>query len=43
MFARTWLADDMLRDDQTPLIDDGSPWSGLAIAGSSPPPCSDRS
>jgi hypothetical protein len=23
--ARTWLSDDMRHDDQTPLIDDGSP------------------
>jgi hypothetical protein len=27
--AHTWLSDDMLRDDQTPLIDDGSPGDRL--------------
>jgi hypothetical protein len=27
--AHTWLSDDMLRDDQTPLIDDGTPGSRL--------------
>jgi hypothetical protein len=27
--AHTWLSDDMLRDDQTPLIDDGTPGKRL--------------
>ena len=27
--AHTWLSDDMLRDDQTPLIDDGTPGNRL--------------
>jgi hypothetical protein len=36
--ARTWLSDDMLRDDQTPLIDDGTPGDRLGDSWLLPAP-----
>lgn len=36
--AHTWLSDDMLRDDQTPLIDDGSPGDRLGDSWLLPAP-----
>lgn len=38
VFAHTWLSDDMLRDDQTPLIDDGSPGARLGDSWLLPAP-----
>jgi hypothetical protein len=36
--ARTWLSDDMLRDDQTPLVDDGLPGDRLGDSWLLPAP-----